>query len=244
MKYRLPFSIESGNCRFLVVAAITTVVLTAACKQRSTQEKNSGDKPPTELSGETTAEMTELKLKNLGNENPITKADESENIKSQTEINELIQLAAGPMAESVNSGLSHLDGHLATKEHTLRIMALNSETRRWYFLSRTVALIDDEQLRQASALIESHDIIYKDLLDRRARILETEHDGDRVRQLLKYNKVAAIMVGVQIRQRLLREVLSPEQRKRYHAQFEQPAESKAPPDNPTEPPATENNQNK
>jgi hypothetical protein len=153
------------------------------------------------------------------------------------EIDALIREAAGPMADSVNSSLARLDTNLGRKEHTLVIMALKSETRRWYFLTHMTSIIDRQQLRDATDIIDSYAPVYQELLDRRTHILETEHDGRRVEQLLNYNKVAAIKLTMEVRRRILREVLTADQRKQYNAQFN-PGENPPP---ETTPPAPDGN---
>ncbi len=135
------------------------------------------------------------------------------------DLDELIRQAAGPLADQVNSSLARLNTNLGKKEHTLVIMAMKSETRRWYFLTHFMGIIDDQQFVQCSDIIDSHADQYQDLLERRARILENARDGQNTGQLLEFNKVAAIKLSIQVRKQMIRTVLTPEQRKQYAAQF-------------------------
>lgn len=129
------------------------------------------------------------------------------------------------MADHVNSSLARLNTNLGQKEHTLVIMAMKSETRRRYFLMYFVDIINDEQFLQASDIIDSYADQYQDLLDRRARILENARDGQDTEQLLKFNKVAAIKLSIEVRKHLIRDVLDREQKKQYADKFAPPSEN-------------------
>ena len=130
-----------------------------------------------------------------------------------------IRQAAGPLADQVNSSLARLNTNLGKKEHTLVIMALKSETRRWYFLTHFMDIIDTAQIHQANEIIASYDGAYQDLLDRRADILENASDDNGTDQLLDINRVAVIKLSIQLRRQLIREVLDAEQRKQFAAKF-------------------------
>ncbi len=154
----------------------------------------------------------------------------AEDQRDQPDLDEQIRMAAGPLADQVNSSLARLNSNLAKKEHTLVIMAMKSETRRWYFLNNFTGLVNDEQMLQATAIIDSHAGEYQDLLDRRARILENARDGQGTEQLLEYNKVAAIKLSIQVRKQIIREVLDREQKAQYAARFESPQPVEPKPD--------------
>lgn len=157
--------------------------------------------------------------------NPSTgfrESGETENIASESGMNRdaMLALAAGPMADTVNSSLVRLNTNLGKKEHTLVLMALRSETLRWYFLTHMTDIIDESQLQQATELIDSYEPRFQDLLNRRASILETVRDGDQVAELLDINRVACIKLAMQLRQQILRTVLTADQRAAYAAKFE------------------------
>lgn len=157
------------------------------------------------------------------NVKPIVDSDSAD---TAADLDELIRQAAGPLADQVNSSLARLNTNLGKKEHTLVIMAMKSETRRWYFLTHFMGIIDDQQFVRCSDIIDSYADEYQDLLERRARILENARDGQNTRQLLEFNKVAAIKLSIQVRKQMIRTVLSPEQRKQYAAQFAPPPDEK------------------
>lgn len=223
MKYRFKLTNISGTCLFFVIAALGLAATMVGCKQKSAKS-NSDNQESTSPTVDSPSVPTTLSGDDGNNPGEPIETAEPQSNTSQPDIDDMLRIAAGPMADSVNSSLARLNTNLGRKEHTLVLMAMKSETRRWYFLTHMVSIIDKEQLQQATDLIDSYGDTWQDLLDRRARILEYERDVGRVQQLLDYNKVAALKLTMLVRQRILREIFTPEQRKQYAAKFEKAPE--------------------
>jgi hypothetical protein len=94
--------------------------------------------------------------------------------------------------------------------------------RRWYFLTFFMSIIDDRQLATMSGIIDTYSDDYDELLQCRAAILEKAHDGDNTAELLRANQMATFKLSRNIRNRLIREVLDNEQKRRYAELFEKP----------------------
>ncbi len=140
----------------------------------------------------------------------------------------LIREAAGPNAHLVTDSLATDNKKMFIKENTLFVLSLKSESRRWYFLTYFIGIIDDAQLAEMTRIIDSYNDQYEDLLERRAAILENARDGDKTAQLLRYNQIATFKLSSDIRNRLIHDILTLEQKKLYAAQFEGPRGIPAP----------------
>ena len=182
MKYRLVITTNPGKSLLLLAVFLVIATTINGCKQNTGKSSSSRPEAPT-LIAESPSVQLAVPTDDTEVSNPPIETNELPLIVSQPELDEMIQLAAGPMADSVNSSLARLNTNLGRKEHTLVLMAMKSETRRWYFLTHMVSIIDKQQIQQATTLIDSYGDTWQDLLDRRARILESERDGKRVQAI-------------------------------------------------------------
>lgn len=125
---------------------------------------------------------------------------------------EMIRIAAGPLADDVRRVLEKkITDEALIKNHTLVRMAIKV-VRDQQNLTPFEGIIDQHQLLQARAIIDSHSEEWQDLLDRRAAILEKCRDQERVQQFLYYNKVAAVGLFTKIHSHIFVQVLTASQK--------------------------------
>ncbi len=110
----------------------------------------------------------------------------------------------------------YLDAQLH-KNTTLLVLAYQPDIRADYLISTVRTVIDDEQYKVAKKLARQYDDQYKRVLNERAAILEVATDDKDVEgPLLELRKQVADL-NATIRMRIIREILTREQRKKVVA---------------------------
>ncbi len=127
---------------------------------------------------------------------------------------------AEPPATSIPSVEVHPEAEKYTetqlgKDHTLCVQAFDRATRQIYFLSHYRPFMEDHQVQPARDLIDSYDMAFRRLGQQRNLILENATDDQDIATLLLNNGVETLLLSREVRRRIVREVLTREQRRAH-----------------------------
>ena len=107
------------------------------------------------------------------------------------------------------------------KNHTTLLLAAQPDLRALQLLIFVVDDLTDEQLDQAMELILKEDDHFQRLIERRKEVLNVATDGDQTEEKLRQIKIETLDHSARLRQKVIREILTPEQKERRKIQAEQ-----------------------
>ncbi|MGI9519948.1 MAG: hypothetical protein ACR2NP_23035 [Pirellulaceae bacterium] len=124
-----------------------------------------------------------------------------------------LQQACGPLAEEVRKSLGQFDADtLLHKNHTLLVLGLDAAYRDQVMLGQLKSDLSDDQLCVAGRIVDRYERQFDQLLACRTALLQSPTDPQKVNELLRFNRIATVLLTRKVHQRIFIEVLTREQK--------------------------------
>ena len=107
------------------------------------------------------------------------------------------------------------------KTNTLLMLTYQADIRATKMVEAMRPFMTDEQAKRAKRLASTYDWRFKEILHKRAAILENASDDQDIKGMLFATRVETADLIKEIRGRISAEILTPEQRKQVHERYQE-----------------------